>query len=107
VPGSLPLPLRPGVDEALVRRCGVLGGDALGVLGLGQAAGLPEDDVDEVAEEALADAERLVELLDRLAIVVGLEDGGRVGVDLAELLMVPPDNARKQENPASACIEIY
>jgi hypothetical protein len=47
------------VDEALVQRHGVLGGDAPGVLALGQAAGLEEDDVDEVAEEALIDADLL------------------------------------------------
>jgi len=56
------------MDEALVQRRGVLCGDALGVLALRQAAGLPEDDVDEVAEEALADPERPVEFLDRLAL---------------------------------------
>ena len=36
-----------------------------------------------MAEEPLGDVEHLVELLDRLALVVGLEDRGRVGVDLA------------------------
>jgi hypothetical protein len=33
------LPLRPEMDEALAQRHGVLGGDALGVLALGQPAG--------------------------------------------------------------------
>ena len=65
------------MDEAAVERHCVLGGDAPGVLAFGQTAGLPEDDVDEIAEQALADPERLVELFDRLALVVGLEDGGR------------------------------
>jgi hypothetical protein len=68
------------MDEAAVESHWVLGGDALGVPALGQAAGPEEDDVDEVAEEPLVDSEHLVELLDRLALVVGLEDGGRVGV---------------------------
>ena len=41
------------MDEVLVEGRGVLGGDALGVLALGPPAGLPKDDVDEVAEQAL------------------------------------------------------
>jgi len=36
---------RPGVDEALVQRHGVLGGDALGVLALGQAAQASFEDI--------------------------------------------------------------
>ena len=65
------------MDEALVESHGVLGYNALGALALGQAAGLEEGDVNEVAEEALVDPEHLVELLDRLGLVVGLEDRGR------------------------------
>jgi hypothetical protein len=57
------------VDEAAVEGRGVLRGDALGVLVFGKPAGLPECDVDEVAVEPLVDAEQLVELLDRLALV--------------------------------------
>ena len=75
------------MDEALVEDRGVLGGDALGVLALGQAGGLPKDDVDEVAEQALVDAEHLVELFYRLALVVGLEDGSRA--KLLDVLGVP------------------
>ena len=65
--GSVLFPPRHGANEALVQRHGVLCGDALDVLALGQPASLPEDDVDEVAEEAPVDPEHLVEL-ERLAL---------------------------------------